>query len=211
MKYLRLPVALLLLNLTSCLHTRTTSQAYEATEPAPSVGGARFRAEFIPRGSEAAMTVSAMVVGGAMITENGPYQMRLHAFGKPSDQRWFRVTRFVLSVPGRLNAPMEKRGFEGLTEFKPTQSPGSTRASLLLGTHIHINEQHPDKEVVVEADVELMRRSGLTRGTIRIPMKQSKTKRSENYMLPVEIVKSIRQKEKIEDITPALPPAPEMP
>jgi hypothetical protein len=157
------------------------------------------------------MTVSAMVVGGAMITENGPYQMRLHAFGKPSDQRWFRVTRFVLTVPGRLNAPMEKRGFEGQTVFQPTQTSGSTRASLLLGTNIHINEQQSDKEVVIEADVEVMRRSGLARGTIRIPMKQSKTSRSENYMLPVEIVKSIRHKEKMEDIPPALPPAPEMP
>ncbi len=211
MKYLRLPIALLLLNLPSCMHLRTTSQAYEATQPAPSVGGARFRAEFIPKGSEAGVTVSAMVVGGAMITENGPYQMRLHAFGKPADHRWFRVTRFVLTVPERLNAPMEKRGFDGLSEFKPTQTTGSTRASLLLGTQIHINKEHRDREVIIEAEVEVMRRSGLTRGTIRIPMKQSKATRSENYILPVEVVKSIRQKEKIEDIPPALPPAPEMP
>jgi hypothetical protein len=200
-----------LLGLSSCIYLRTTSQSFETSTPAPEVGGAKFRAEFIPRGSEAGVTVSAMVVGGAMITENGPYQLRLHAFGKKGEQRWFRVTRFVLTVPGRLEAPMEKRAFEGSTPFENLSASGSTRASLLFGTKIHINTaDHRDEEIYVEADVEVMRRGSLVRGTIRLPMQRTKSSRGKSHFIPAEIVKSFRQ-ETPASIPSALPPPPEAP
>lgn len=198
--------------LSSCLYMRTTSQAFEATVPAPQVAGAAFRAEFIPRGSEAGMTVSAMVLGGAAITENGPYQLRLHAFGQKGDQKWFRVTRFVLTVPGRLSAPMEGKGFEGSVPFESlADGSPNTRASLLFGTRVHINTaEHRDKEVVIEADVEVMGRSGLVRGRLSIPMKRTKAARGESIFIPREIAKSFR-KETPADIPSALPPPPEAP
>lgn len=198
--------------LSSCLYMRTTSQAFEATVPAPKVAGAAFRAEFIPRGSEAGMTVSAMVLGGAAITENGPYQLRLHAFGQKGDQKWFRVTRFVLTVPGRLSAPMEGKGFEGSVPFESLadESP-YTRASLLFGTRVHINTaEHRDKEVVIEADVEVMGRSGLVRGRLSIPMKRTKASRGESIFIPREIAKSFRGQTPA-DIPSALPPPPDAP
>ena len=198
------------LPLSSCIYLHTTSEVYESTGSAPVVGGAKFRAEFIPRGSEAGMTMNAMVVGGATITENGPYQLRLHGFGRKGEAQWFRVTRFVLSVPGRLNAPMEKRGFEGKAEFEATQNGDITRASLLFGTKVYINTEHRDKEVVIEADIEVFGRRGLQRGTIRIPLRQSKTSRGESYFIPAEIVKSFRA-ETPADIPNALPPPPEVP
>lgn len=207
---MRLLLLLPVLFLNACIYLRTTSQSYEATQPAPSVGGASFRAEFIPRGSKAGVTVSAMVLGGATITENGPYQLRLHAFGEKGDQRWFRVTRFVLRVPERLDAPMEKRAFEGQTTFESLTTPGRTRASLLFGTKIYVNTEHKDRELNLEADVEVMRRSGLSRGTIRIPLKQSKSARGESHFIPAEIVKSFRGQTPA-SIPPALPPAPETP
>jgi hypothetical protein len=208
---LRLALLPTLLGLSSCIYLRTTSQSFETSTPAPEVGGAKFRAEFIPRGSEAGVTVSAMVVGGAMITENGPYQLRLHAFGKKGEQRWFRVTRFVLTVPGRLEAPMEKRAFEGSTPFENLSASGSTRASLLFGTKIHINTaDHRDEEIYVEADVEVMRRGSLVRGTIRLPMQRTKSSRGKSHFIPAEIVKSFRQ-ETPASIPSALPPPPEAP
>ena len=196
--------------LNSCIYLHTTSRAYEAAGEAPEVGGAKFRAEFIPRGSEAGMTLSAMVIGGATVTEAGPYQLRLHAFGRAADQRWFRVTRFVLSVPGRPSAPMEERGFEGQTSFEKTPNTAVTRASLLFGTKIYINTERRDKEVTIEADVEVMGREGLRRGTVRIPLKESKAGRGESYFIPTEIVRSFRA-ETLADIPDALPPAPESP
>ena len=200
-----------LLSLNSCLYLRTTSQTFETSTPPPEVGGAKFRAEFIPRGSEAGVTVSAMVVGGAMITEHGPYQLRLHAFGNQGEQSWFRVTRFVLTVPGRLEAPMEKRAFEGSAPFEKLSASDSTRASLLFGTKIHINNKdHRDKEIFVEADVEVMRRGRLVRGTIRLPMQRTKAARGQSYFIPKEIVKSFR-KETPASIPSALPPPPEAP
>jgi len=190
---------------------RTTSQTFAVTTRPPEVGGAKFRAEFIPRGSEAGVTVSAMVLGGAAITENGPYQLRLHAFGQKGEQQWFRVTRFVLSVPGRINAPMEKRAFEGSMPFENLAAGGLTRASLLFGTKIHINtREHRDKEVIIEADVEVMRRGSLVRGTIRLPMQRVKSARGESHFIPAEIVKSFRE-ETPADIPSSLPPAPETP
>jgi hypothetical protein len=208
---LRLVILPVLLGLTSCLHLRTTSQTFESSTPAPEVGGAKFRAEFIPRGSEASVAVSAMVLGGAAITENGPYQLRLHAFGQKGEQSGFRVTRFLLIVPGRLNAPMEKRAFEGSTPFQTISTTGHTRASLLFGTKIHINTaEHHDKEILIEADVEVMRRSRLVRGTIRLPMQRTKSSRSENHFIPAEIVKSFRE-ETPASIPSALPPPPDTP
>lgn len=200
------------LSLASCLYTRTTSQVFEATVPPPEVGGAAFRAEFIPRGSEAGMTVSAMVLGGAAITENGPYQLRLHAFGQKGDQTSFRVTRFVLTVPGRLNAPMEGKAFEGSVPFASLPNDAqTTRASLLFGTRIFINTaEKRDKEVIIEADVEVTRRSGRVRGTLRIPMKRTKSSRGESIFIPQEIARSFRG-QTLADIPSALPPAPERP
>jgi len=207
----RLLLILLVHCLSSCIYLRTTQQAFAASVPAPEVGGALFRAEFIPRGSEAGMTISAMVVGGATITENGPYQLRLHAFGQKGGPRWFRVTRFVLTVPGRVHAPMEKRAFEGTSPFENLSVSGRTRASLLFGTKIHINTcEHRDKEVILEADVEVMGNRGLTRGTLRIPMELTKSARGESHFIPAEIVKSFRE-ETPESIPSALPPAPETP
>lgn len=197
--------------LNSCIYLRTSSQSYQATVAPPSVGGARFRAEFIPRGSGADLSVTAVVIGGAAIHENGPYQLRLHAFGQKGDQRWFRVTRFKLTVPDRLDAPMDRQAFEGETAFEPAATPGVTRASLLFGTRIHINTaEHKDKELAVEADVEVMRRGGLARGTLRIPMTQSRTARTESFFIPTEIVRSFREKTPA-DIPNALPPPPEAP
>jgi hypothetical protein len=209
-KALRLVFALVLALLpSSCIYLRTTAQTYQATQTAPEVGGARFRAEFIPRGSESSVAVSAMIVGGAAVIENGPYQLRLHAFGRTGEQRWFRVTRFVLTVPGRLNAPMESRAFEGRADFTPAQT-GGTRASLLFGTRIHINTDHKDKEVHIEADVEVMQRGSLRRGTIRIPMQLAKKARGESFFVPSEIVRSFRS-EKMEDLPAAMPAPPESP
>jgi hypothetical protein len=210
---MRLLLALLsAFSLASCLYTRTTSQVFQASGAAPEVGGAGFGAEFIPRGSEAGMTVSAMVVGGAAITENGPYQLRLHAFGQKGDHASFRVTRFVLTVPGRFSAPMESKAFEGSVPFESLPNdPQRTRASLLFGTRIHVNTaENRDKEVVIEADVEVVRRTGRVRGTLRIPMKRTKTSRGKTIFIPREIVKSFRGQTPA-DIPPALPPAPQRP
>lgn len=195
--------------LPSCVHLFTTRIDYTATGPAPTAGGSAFRAEFIPRGEESGLAVSAMVIGGATIAEVGPYQMRLHAFGKAGDQRSFRVTRLVLTSTGNFTAPMEKRGFEGLAEFKPTQTAGITRASLLLGTNIRLDE-HQDKEIVLEADVEIARRSGISRGTIRIPMKQTKARRRESKFLLTELWKDAHDNSP-DSIPAGLPPPPEQP
>ncbi|MBE7494058.1 MAG: hypothetical protein HS117_03895 [Verrucomicrobiaceae bacterium] len=205
---MRLLALLLCLMQPACIYLRSTRQTYESVTPPPEAGGALFRAEFIPRGSEASMTVTAMVVGGAAITENGPYQLRLHAFGRPGDHRWFRVTRFELRVPGRLHAPMERRAFEGQTAFEATQTAGITRASLLFGTRVFINTEHKDQEVVIEADVEVMRRRSLSRGTIRIPLRKTGTARGESLFIPTEIARSFRAQTPA-DIPAALPPAPE--
>lgn len=204
---LRHPLFCLLL-LPSCVHLFTTRVEYTATGPAPFAAGSAFRAEFIPTGTESGLAVSAMVVGGASIAEVGPYQLRLHAFGKKGDQRWFRVTRLVLTSPGHFTAPMEKRGFAGQAEFTPTQTATTTRASLLMGTNIRLDEQR-DREIAFEADVEIMRASGLSRSTLRIPMEQTKTKRHESQFILSEIWKDAHGTGT--DIPAGLPPPPEVP
>ncbi|HRH97453.1 MAG TPA: hypothetical protein PLB55_16045, partial [Prosthecobacter sp.] len=145
----RLFPLLCLLLLPSCVHLFTTRAEYTAMAPAATVGGSAFRAEFMPQGKESGIAVSAMVVGGATIAEVGPYQMRMHAFGKDGDQRWFEIKRLSLSGKDGFEAPMEPRGFEGRAEFAPTQTAGVTRASLLLGPYIRLDAKK-QRDIVLE-------------------------------------------------------------
>lgn len=197
-----------LLLCSSCVHLFTTRVDYTATAPVPSLGGTTFRAEFIPRGSESGLAFAAMVVGGATIAEVGPYQVRLHAFGTPGDQRSFRIRRFVLTSPGNFTAPMEPRGFEGIVGFQPTLTTNRTRASLLLGPAFRLDE-HRDKELLLEADVEIIRRSGVTRGTVKIPLRQMKSRRRESEFILAGLWD--HAEDTPASIPAALPPPPETP
>lgn len=194
--------------LNSCVHLFITHVDYTNKGVPPVAAGSAFRAEFIPRGTESGLAVSAMLVGGATVGEIGPYQVRLHAFGKAGDQEAFRVTRFVLTSPGNFTAPMEKRGFEGVAEFEPTATPGTTRASLLLGPRFRL-EKGRDKELMLEADVEVRRHGRWTSGTLHLPLLQTKTRRRESTFVVTEIVKDIRGDDG--PVPPALPPPPEQP
>ncbi len=203
-------IALLaLLFLPSCVHVFTTRVEYQATAPAPKVGEAAFRAEFIPKGTESGIALSAMVVGGAMVAEVGPYQMRLHAFGQPGDQQWFEIKSLRLTGGEKLDAPMEPRGFAGRAEFKPTKTAAQTRASLLLGPYIKVDAR-TQRDITLTAEVLVMRRSGPARGTLSIPLKLSKTRRRESTNVVTEIARDIRDRDK-PIIPDALPPPPEQP
>jgi hypothetical protein len=201
--------SLALLLLPSCVHIFTTRVEYKATAPAPSVADAAFRVEFIPKATESGITLSAMVVGGALVSEVGPYQIRLHAFGKPEDQQWFEVKSLRLTGKDQFVAPMQARGFAGRAEFKPTKTAGITRASLLLGPYVSLDNKKR-RDIVLEAEVLIMRRSGLTRGTLSIPLSLTKTRRRDSTNLITEIAHDIRDRDspKIPD---ALPPPPETP
>lgn len=195
--------------LPSCVHIFTTHFDYQSTAPAPTAAGSAFRVEFIPKATESGVALSAMVVGGALVSEVGPYQMRLHVFGQPEDQKWFEIKSLRLSGAEGFNAVMEPRGFTGRAEFKPTQTPGSTRASLLLGPYVTLDakKQH---DIVLDAVVVIMRRTGLSRGTLRIPLVLTKTKRRESTNVIAEIAHDIRDRDK-PTIPAGLPPPPEKP
>lgn len=195
--------------LPSCVHVFTTHYDYQSTAPAPTAAGSAFRVEFIPKATESGIAVSAMVVGGALVSEVGPYQMRLHAFGQPGDQQWFEIKSLRLSGADHFEAPMQPRGFQGRAEFKPTQTPGTTRASLLLGPYISLDakKQH---DIVLDAEVVVKRRSGPTRSTLHIPLALTKTKRRESTNVIAEIAHDIRDRDK-PMIPDALPPPPEKP
>ncbi len=200
---------LALLWLPSCVHVFTTRVEYKATAPAPSVGGAAFRAEFMPKATESGIALSAMIVGGALVSEVGPYQMRMHAFGQPGDQQWFEIKSMRLSGADHFAAPMEARGFAGRAEFKPTKTAGTTRASLLLGPYIKLDAKK-QRDIVLDAEVVVMRRTGLTRSTLRIPLALTKTKRRESTNVIAEIAHDIRDRDK-PTIPAGLPPPPESP
>lgn len=201
--------ALLALLQPSCVHLLTTHHDYATDGTPPVVAGTAFRAEFIPQGSESGMALSAMVVGGATVAEIGPYQVRLHAFGKPGDQRSFRITRFVLSSPGNFTAPMEPRGFEGRAEFQPAATAGVTRASFLLGPYFRLDEKR-DRTLLLEADVEITRRGGITRGTLHLPLKMQKTRSRQSEFILAELWQPSDEDDPA-SIPSAFPPPPEQP
>lgn len=198
-----------LLVLPSCVHVFTTRVEYKATAPAPKVGEAAFRIEFMPKKTESGLALSAMVVGGALVSETGPYQLRMHAFGKPDDQKWFEIKSLRLTGKDHFDAPMQARGFEGRAEFKPTKTAGLTRASLLLGPYVSLDAKK-HRDIVLEADVLVMRRSGPVRGTLNIPLTLSKTRRRDSTNVIAEIAHDLRHRDS-PDIPAGLPPPPEEP
>lgn len=207
---MRLLIALLaLLWLPSCVHVFTTRYDYQSSAPAPTAGGSAFRVEFIPKATESGLALSAVVVGSAVVSEVGPYQMRLHAFGQPGDQQWFEVKSLRLSGAEGFHAPMESRGFAGRAGFQPTKTAGLTRASLLLGPYVSLDaeKQH---DIVLDTEVLVMRRSGPTRGTLRMPLVLTKTKRRDSTNVIAEIAHDIRHRDTA-DIPAGLPPPPEKP
>lgn len=196
--------------LSSCAHVVYTRHEYTATSPAPKAGGSAFRAEFMPQGRESGVALSAMVIGGVLVSEVGPYQMRIHAFGQEGDQRWFEIKSLRLSGPDNFQAPMEPRGFEGRAEFKPTQTAGQTRASLLLGPNIQLDDKK-HRQLDLDAEVLVMRRGGLTRGTIHLPLKFIKTRRRESIFIITEIWHDMRKRDTMDNLPQALPTPPESP
>ncbi len=197
-------------NLTGCIHIFTTRHEYTATSTPPSVAGSTFRAEFIPHGEESGLALSAMVIGAATVSEVSPFQLRLHAFGQPGDQRWFEIKRFRLTGPQNFNAPMEPRGFAGRAQFSPTKTTNLTRASLLLLPYLRLDEKKlPTLELI--ADVVVMRRGGSSSGTVRIPLKLTKTSRRQSTFLISEIYHDMRKRNSMENLPQALPPPPESP
>ncbi|MFO1482229.1 MAG: hypothetical protein U1F71_02595 [Verrucomicrobiaceae bacterium] len=207
---MRLLASLLCLLLPSCIHIFTTRHEYTATRTAPTVGGSAFRAEFIPQDKKSSVTLSAMVVGGALVSEIGPFLLRLHAFGKPGDQRWFEIKRMRITSKDGFSAPMEPRGFVGRPDFTATKNPAVTRASLLFGPHITLDarKQH---DITLELDVSVMRRSGLATGSLSIPMALTKTSRRESIFICTEIWRDLRKHETMDDLPQAFPPPPESP
>ena len=203
------PLLCLLALLPACIHTYTTHYDYQGTGPAPQVGGAAFRAEFIPKATESGVALSAMVVGGALVSEVGPYQVRLHAFGQPGDQQWFEIKSLRLTGADHFDAPMQPRGFLGRPEFKPTKAATTTRATLLLGPYIKLDDR-THREITLEAEVAVMRRSGLTHSTLRLPLKLTKTRRHESTNVIAEIAHDMRHRD-TPDIPAGLPPPPEAP
>lgn len=206
------PLASLLLValLPSCVHLFTTRHEYKATTPAPLVGGSAFRAEFMPQATESGIAVSAVVVGGALVHEVSPYQVRVHAFGQPGDQQWFEIKRLRITGKDNFAAPMESRGFVGRPDFTPTKNAAVTRASLLLSPSVKLDDDKQD-DITLELDVSVMRRSGLSSGSLRLPMTLTKTNRRESTFILAEIWRDMRQRNTMADLPQALPPPPETP
>ena len=221
--WLRLLTLLIVGNFTSCVHLFITHVDYRPS-PQPSgpaekgpaskgqktdtAVGVRFRAEFIPLGSESGVAVSAGLVGGATVGEIGPYQVRLHGFGKTGGQQAFRLTRFILTSPGNFTAPMESRGFAGVADFGPTAHLGLSRASLLLGPHFRL-EKNRDKSLLLEAGLEVRKNGRWTPGAIRLVLEQTKTRRRESLFVLTEIWKDLRNSDELPP--DPLPPPPEEP
>lgn len=199
-----------LLLLSGCIHIHTTRHEYTASSPPARLGGSAFRAEFLPQNEESGLALSAMVIGGATVSEVGPFLLRLHAFGTPGDQRWFEIKSLRLSGPDNFNAPMEPRGFVGRATFEPTQTPGQTRASLLLGPHLRLDEKKLPT-LVLDAQVAIARRSGVSTGHLHIPLKLTKTSRGKTTYLLTEIWHDIHQRNSMDNLPQRFPPPPESP
>ncbi len=208
MRHLSLLLCLCLLS--GCIHIHTTRHEYTATASPTRVGGCVFRAEFLPQSQESGLALSAMVIGGATVSEVGPFLLRLHAFGTPGDQRWFEVRSLRLSGPGNFDAPMEPRGFAGRATFEPTKTPGQTRASLLLGPHLRLDEKKLPT-LVLDANIAIARRRGVSIEHLRIPLKLTKTASGKTTYILAEIWRDMHQRDSMDNLPQALPPPPESP
>lgn len=164
-----------------------------ASSPPVTVGGTAVRMQVKPEGTApGAIAVSAMVVGGAMATFDGPFRWRLEATGEPGKQEYLVVHRIRTRTAKTHRDewyPADKLGKRA--DF--TRSAGSSAATRAVYPVPGLLMVMPLEDGALEVDVDLTLASAgqKLRKMVKFRMEPASKRADEFVFIPTEIVESI--------------------
>jgi hypothetical protein len=188
-------VALFMGFLSGCMGIRETRRTFgsAASSPAVTVDGTAIRMQLKPEGTApGSIAVSAMVVGGAITTLDGPFRWRLEAAGEPGKQEYLVVHRIRTrtSKTGRDEwYPADKLGKRA--DFtRPEGGAGATRAVYPIPGLLRVMPLE-DGALDVEVDLTLATAGKKMRRSVKFRLEPSEKRQDEFVFIPTEIVESI--------------------
>lgn len=176
-----------------CMALRAGKNTYAITSPAVHLHEAEVRLQVKPEGTEGgSFAFSAMVVGAAVATFDGPFRWRIEATGREGFHRSLAVHRIRTrtSITGRDEwYPAKHLGHR--EEFRPTPgSSGSARAVYPVPGLLMVK---PAQDGTLTIDVDLSIAGGGTtrREWLRFRLEPAHKRQDEFVFLPAEIVSHI--------------------
>jgi len=163
-----------------------------AASPPVTVNGARVRLQLKPEGSSGGnFAVSAMVVGAAVATLDGPFRWRIEATDETGRAEWLTVHRLRTRTAktGRDEAfPAAHLGQRA--EFgKPVGTTGPTRAVYEIPGLLEVKPR-ADGDLEIDADLSVKANGRTVRKRVRFHLNPSEKRQDEWIFVPTEIVKS---------------------
>jgi hypothetical protein len=174
---------------------RASKRTYGATAASPpvTVNGTAIRMQVKPEGTApGSVAVSAMVVGAAIATFDGPFRWRLEATGEAGREESLVVHR-IRTRTTKTNRdewyPAEKLGQR--VEFtRPESSGGGTRAVYPVPGLLMVMPLE-DGALDVDVDLSLVTAGKKVRRTVRFRMEPTSKRADEFVFIPTEIVESL--------------------
>ena len=176
-----------------CMSLIASKHTYAAFSSPVRVNGADIRMQVKPEGTDGgSYAFSAMVVGAAVATFDGPFRWRLEATGKTSDQESLIVHR-IHTRTGKTKrdewypaALLNKRA-----DFKPVKADPANSRALYSIPGLLVVKPREDGNLEVTVDLTVQANGRSERKLVRFRMDPSQKRGDEFIFLPAEIVNNI--------------------
>ena len=181
--------------LSGCMGLMASRHTYQVSSPAVTVNGAEIRMQVKPEGTDGgSYAVSAMVVGAAVATFDGPFRWRIEATGRTGEHESIVVHRIHTRTAstGRDEwYPSEHLGKRA--DFTATRDdPASSRARYPVPGLLVVKPRE-DGELQITVDLSVRTVARTERRLVRFLMDPSQQRQDEFIFLPAEIVRGIGQ------------------
>jgi len=189
----RVALAGLCLVSSSCMGLIGSKHTYSASSPPVTVNGASIRMQVRPEGTAGgSYAFSAMVVGAAVATFDGPFRWRLEATGRAGSHESLVVHRIhTRTATTRRNEwyPADHLG-KRAEFYKVRKEPGVARAVYDIPGLLVVKPRE-DGALEITVDLTVRADSRSERRQVRFRMDPSQQRQDEFVFLPAEIVKGI--------------------
>lgn len=170
-----------------------SKHTYTASSPEVAVNGAAIRMQVRPEGTDGgSYALSAMVVGAAVATFDGPFRWRLEATGRAGSHESLVVHRVHTRTTTTKRDEWYPASHLGRRAefYKVRKEPGVARAVYEIPGLLVVKPRE-DGALEITVDLTVRRDSRPERRRVRFRMDPSQKRQDEFVFLPAEIVKGI--------------------
>lgn len=172
-----------------------TKHTYTAagSSPAVKLNGADVRLQLNPQGTDGgSYAVSAMVVGFAAATLDGPFKWRIEATGVPDKHEWITIHRLRTKTSATKRDEWYPTEYLGKrADFRRRSGSGDQWRAVYEIPGLLKVKPREDGALEVLADMTVQADGRNERKVVKFRLDPTKGRRDEFIFLPTEIVKSI--------------------